>query len=637
MFILKKKLHFFFISFILKEEVLSMKKKEISSFFKAMLTALAFTLNLETIYKKSFTTEQIFLTEWFTIFLLFFLLYQFYIHNNKIKNKGITILSLFFSFCLLFGYSYLKLNSWDLVFGNYCMVAISCFVFLGYFFLFQQLLSYVQTFLMKFEWPKVVSKKKNLFQRFLNYFEEHPIKVSFIVLILCWLIYMLAFYPVILSPDPSFQIRMYFNVHTKYIDWVIPRNDTIFMTTHHPVIHTFLLGTCIQIGRFLGSDNFGLFIYSILQTMTLAFTLSYTIYYTKKLKMKNGVRLFLLGFYALVPMFPFYAMSGVKDTYYTCFVILYTLFLLDLFLFHKKKRLSWKEFGFAFITILLMMLFRNNGIYIVLLSFPFLFLFSYLDRKRLVMLITLVFVCYFSFTKGIIPALGISDGSIREALSLPFQQTARYVKYHEDDLTEEEIQIIDKILGYKTLKDRYDPEFADTVKNKFNKYATSEDLKKYFGVWFHEFLKHPDTYIQATMNNTYGYFYPNASNWYIYSNFDDRITQNDLVDYHYNKLSGLRSILTGYGNIFPRIPGIGLVSNVGFNAWILFFLIYLLCYYKKKELLVCLLPALSSLLVCVASPVNTYFRYAMPYIFIMPFLLFVIVEIVKERKLLLNE
>jgi len=151
---------------------------------------------------------------------------------------------------------------------------------------------------------------------------------------------MIAFYPIILSPDPSFQIKMYFNEHTKYIDWVIPRNEAVNMTTHHPVIHTLLLGGGIQLGRLLGSDNLGLFFYSMFQTVVLALTLSYTVYYTKKLKMPNVVRLILLGIYALVPMFPLYAMSGVKDTFYTCFVILYTIFLLDLFLFQKNKKIN---------------------------------------------------------------------------------------------------------------------------------------------------------------------------------------------------------------------------------------------------------------------------------------------------------
>lgn len=603
-------------------------KEKFKIFFKALLTTLALTLNLVSIYKGKI--EDTFLVELYTIFVILFLLYQFYLHEEKNINKKVNTLSILFSIFLLFGYSYLKIDSWDLIFGNFYMFIISIFLFFGYFFLFQILISFIERYLLKIEWKNITSKKNKIFKSFLQKFEEHPMKVSFIVLILCWLIYVIAFYPIILSPDPSFQIKMYFNVHTKYIDWVIPRSSTVFMTTHHPVIHTFLLGFSIEIGRILGSDNFGLFLYSIMQTTTLALTLSYTIYYMKKLNMKNSARLLLLGIYAFVPMFPFYAMSGVKDTFYTCFVIIYTIFLFDLYLFKKNKELSWMDTIKMIFVILLLMLFRNNGIYVVFFSFPFLFLFKYFDRKKLAIIFSFSFVLYFSFTKILVPFLGISDGSIREALSIPFQQTARYVKYHENDLTTEEKRIIDKVLDYKDLKERYDPELADDVKNKYNKYTTSEDLKKYFGVWFNGFLKHPDTYIEATINNTYGYFYPNSLKWYIYSKFNNGITENNLVDYHYNDLTILRDVLTAYGGSFQRIPGIGLISNIGFSSWVLFFLTYLLIHYKKKNILLSLLPLFVSLLVCIASPANTYFRYAMPYIFMMPFLLLIILHIIKE-------
>ena len=77
----------------------------------------------------------------------------------------------------------------------------------------------------------------------------------------------------------------------------------------------------------------------------------------------------------------------------------------------------------------------------------------------------------------------ITSGSIRETLSIPFQQTARYVKYHSDDLTQEDIIVIDKVLGYDDLAERYDPEISDPVKNKFNKYTSNGELMDYLKDW----------------------------------------------------------------------------------------------------------------------------------------------------------
>lgn len=609
-----------------------MKYEKIKNGWKAMLTTLAFTLNIVGIYQNKITNYNIFQVELLTVTLLFVLFFWIYQKEKGTVDKGKTFLSLLFSFFMVFGYSYLKIDSWDLVFGNGVMFLISILSYLGYFFLFQVLLSYVEKFFLSFSFKEVRGKKKTLFYKFKNQLEEHPIRTSFITLLIFWLIYMIAFYPIILSPDPSFQIKMYFNEHTKYIDWVIPRSQTVNLTTHHPVIHTFLLGGAIELGRLFGSDNFGLFLYSILQTLVLAGTLSYTIYYTKKLKIPNGARLFLLGIYALVPMFPLYAMSGVKDTFYTCFMILYTIFLLDTFMFFKDKKISWKQGIINTIFILLLMLFRNNGIYVVLLSFPFLFLIRTLDRKKLGIIFGCSLGLYLTVTKIIIPGMGISEGSIREVLSLPFQQTARYVRDHEDDLTKEEKEIIDRILGYDDLSERYIPTKADPVKNEFKKETTPDDLKDYFGVWLKGLFKHPDTYIEATMNNVYGYFYPNSTRWYVYYKYDDRITQNNLVDYHYNSLSSLRKGLSNFGVSFPYIPGIGLISNVGICSWILFLLCYFVTKYKKKELLIVLAPSLASLLICIASPVNCYFRYAMPYLFGLPFLFISLQSILKSKE-----
>ena len=169
----------------------------------------------------------------------------------------------------------------------------------------------------------------------------------------------------------------------------------------------------------------------------------------------------------------------------------------------------------------------------------------------------------------------------------------------------------------KDLASRYDPELSDPVKNKYNKYTTPEELKKYFKTWFKDLTKDPVLYVDATVNNIYGYFYPFKTNWYIYYKFDDRIVK-DGFKYHYNSLDKSREILSGFGLIYPYIPVIGLISNIGFNTWILFLLVTYLIYKKNKKGIVYLLPSVATILICVASPANTYFRYAMPYIFSMP-------------------
>ena len=58
-----------------------------------------------------------------------------------------------------------------------------------------------------------------------------------------------------------------------------------------------------------------------------------------------------------------------------------------------------------------------------------------------------------------------------------------------------------------------------------------------------------------------------------------------------------------------------MISNIGFGTWILLVMGVYLIIFKKNEYLIVLMPLYASVLICIASPANTYFRYAMPYIF----------------------
>ena len=455
--------------------------------------------------------------------------------------------------------------------------------------------------------------KKSKFNTLLK---EKPFIFSLIFILLCWLIYLIAFYPGILSPDPSYQILQYFGIDNKYSYYSILIDKSVIMTNHHPVIHTLLLGSCIKIGiKLFNSFNIGLFIYTLIQTFILAATLSYTIKFMKEINVNEKYRKLCLFIYALVPVFPLYALSPVKDVIFGCLIILYVI---SLYKFIKNKcSMNVKDIVKEIILIILIMLFRNNGFHVVLLSFPFLFLTSRKNLKKYLLIFLVVISFYFSYNKVILPHFKITNGSVREMLSVPFQQTARYVKKHKNEVTKSEKKAIDKILDYDTIDKRYNPKLADPVKNKFNRYYTNNDLKNYFKVWFLELKKHPITYIEATINNTYGYFYPVETNWYVYI-IPKKIVNDFGFDYSFNSLYILRYVLSAIALVFPYIPFIGLFVNIGFNTWILLFMLSYLLYKKNYKSIIYILPSLILLLVCFVSPANTYFRYALPNIFLMP-------------------
>ena len=555
--------------------------------------------------------------------LLIYFIYKFYQKSTIIhKKKSLKVLSLILAFFMIFGNSFMCVGSTALIFKNIGYFLLSLIMYIGYYYLFLVLISYLFRFLDKNNFSEENKEKKD--NKFVATFKKHPFLFSLCFIVICWLPYIISYYPIILSPDPSFQIRQFFGIRTKYADYAILLDENVVMTNHHPVTHTMLLGGCLKLGTMIGNDNLGLFFYSIIQISVLASVLAFSIYYMQKMGLKTKYLIGVLLIYALVPMFPLYAMSGVKDVLFGAFIFLYFIFLHNLV---KTKCEGYKWWNYLLIIILLILicLFRNNGIHVLILSLPFTLIIARKKWKQLLTVMVCVFGFYGVFDKVILPYYKITPGSIREVLSVPFQQTARLAKYHGNEFTEEEIAVIDKILGYDDLAERYDPELADPVKNEFNKYATDEDLKEYFKVWFNGLIKHPGTYIEATMNNVYGFFYPEKTKWYVYYKFDDRITENGF-DYHYNSLETSRNILSEYAVAFPYIPGIGLISNIGFNVWIIFTLFAYAIYKKLYKNILILAPALILILVCVVGPANTYFRYALPFIFAMPFIIGVFLE-----------
>ena len=596
-------------------------KKRLLYYFLILCTFMGLNFNIYNLYEGN--TKDLLKLGLIGSGLLIYFIYTFYQKSSIIsKKKSLKIISLILAFFMIFGNSFMNVGSTALIFKNIGFFLLSFIMYIGYYYLFLVIISYLFRFLDKNNFSQTKKEKKD--NKFLKEFKKHPFLFSLCFIIICWLPYIISFYPIILSPDPSFQIKQFFGIRTKYADYAVLLDENVVMTNHHPVTHTILLGSCLKLGTLIGNDNLGLFCYSLIQIAILAGTLAFTIYYMNKMQINNKYLIVVLLLYGLIPMFPLYAMSGVKDVLFGAFIILYIIVIHNLI---KTKGINYKWWHYLLIILLLILicLFRNNGIHVIILSFPFLFFVVKNKWKELLLVFFIIIGFNSTFNNVILPYFKITPGSIREVLSVPFQQTARYVKYHADELNEEEIAVIDNILGIKDLAQRYDPELADPVKNKFNKYTTDEELKEYFKVWFKGLINHPGTYIEATMNNVYGFFYPEKIKWYVYYKFDDRITE-DGFNYHYNSLNNARKVLSSLAVSFPYLPVIGLISNIAFNVWLILILLVYAIYKKMYSHILILLPALVLILVCVVGPANTYFRYALPFIFAMPFIIATFLE-----------
>jgi len=555
-----------------------------------------------------------------------------------IKNKDTSITkpkiiaSIIFSLFMIIGEVCNTYGDISIAFNFYLNLIYTIIKFIGYFSIFKIMFIYIDKVIPRIS-KKPLNAKKNVFKWYIDKLTKYPFRTSLCTLLILFGIFIIAYYPLVLSPDPRDQIYMYLGVPTEHNEWVIQRDPNVFITNHHPFLQTYLIGWSLSFGRLLGSDNFGLFIYTLFQTIIYACVLAYSIKFLKDHGISNRWYFIVLLIYLLVPMYAFFTVSAVKDTLYTAFTMLFVLALFDFVENYLNKKISNKYCIYIFFIMLLMCLFRNNGIYVCLLTLPILFFMSKQNRIKILALIILLFGGMQITNKVIIPALGISDGSIREALSIPFQQTARLAKYNETIIEESDKEIIDKILVYDTLAERYNPNLSDPVKNKFNRDTTKEDLINYFKVWFKYLLKDPLCYINATLDNTFGFIYPNAHRWYLYYDYWDDLVDPNIVDYHfYDGTWWLRTIFTNYGETFPFLPIVGLLSNIGFSTWMVIILTVYLMTKKNKSYILVLVPLYLSILICIAGPANAYFRYTMPYMFVLPAITCLMINKIKEAK-----
>lgn len=129
---------------------------------------------------------------------------------------------------------------------------------------------------------------------------------------------------------------------------------------------------------------------------------------------------------------------------------MFLLFMIELVYIILDGEKYWKSIrhiGLLAISMTLVILFRNNGKYIIYpMSFVLIIMIireykKCLDKQILIRGISAIVISLFlavGSEEFLIFHYNIQNGSIREALSLPFQQTARYIVEYGDEVTDEE-------------------------------------------------------------------------------------------------------------------------------------------------------------------------------------------------------
>ncbi|MDD3206877.1 MAG: DUF6020 family protein [Lachnospiraceae bacterium] len=533
-----------------------------------------------------------------------------YLHNRstyKQHSRWLFFLAGLFSFFHLIGVTYENSMTGVLLYHfSKPLIGSNISLLVGYFFIYLMVLELISGALDYYR-EQLECDKRNAYE-FLSGKVKYPLIA--LLMFIGWVPYMLLCYPGTLGADEVYQLAQFWGL----TPW----------TSHHPIVSTALMGSATWIGKLCGSMSFGVFLFMCIQAVIAAYLFTKIIQLYERAGIGRGVRIIVWSFFALLPLWGSFVQTVGKDFAFTLIMVAFTLWLYK----NYENRTHWSLMSWNSLEFLLLCIgvtyLRNNGLYAVVATLIAMIVLWKEQRKTIVALTTIfviivAFVNIFFFT-----VLKIEKGSVRETLSIPFQQTARYVKEYESDISEEEQNIINTVLDYKTIGMRYKAYLSDPVKETY-KEASKAELAEYFGVWFAQFLRHPLVYVDATLSNSYAYISPGSRWLWGYNYF--AMDKNDF-GIHYVWNEEIVSTVAMLDKEASRAPVLHYFYAPGTYIWlILFFCVYNLWKKQYRRNLIAV-PSLVIFLTCIASPCLGCVRYALPYMACTPII--IVASIKKE-------
>ncbi len=327
-------------------------------------------------------------------------------------------------------------------------------------------------------------------------------------ILICWLPAYLAYYPAICAYDAPVQIGQVMDGY--FID-------------HHPIAHTLLIKGAILLGqKIFGDINIGIAFYTALQMAFLAAAFAFAIMMLHHRRIRVFWQVLMLGYAMVYPFHLYMSVSITKDTVFSSFfLILMAAFCCILQEGRKNLRPGRLDLIF-FVSMVGMILFRNNGKYamMVLIVFALLTLWRGRESRKLWARVTLNILAAFLVGNLALSAIftlsGAEQGDKREMLSMPIQQLARCMIYHggvgvlpEDDNTmdQDSRDLINDFLLYQAYQ-YYQPGFADPVKRMTNTYVVRYRTGEFLSTYFHLLGTYPGDFINAGLAVNAGYLYP---------------------------------------------------------------------------------------------------------------------------------
>ena len=452
--------------------------------------------------------------------------------------------------------------------------------------------------------------------------EKHWFWFAFAAILILWLPHLIVKYPGVFIYDLR---EAMFQASGKYV-----------RTEQQPVFVTLLIGFFDRVGQWAGNPNTGYALFMALHVAGLAAVLAYSLTVLRKLGLSFGFCFFTLLFYGIVPAYAGWVTALGKDTLYLIAFLLLTVEMVQAVFDTDAFRTSPRDVAFFFLSNLMLILFRRNGVGTVVLSMMAMVLLLWRTngwRKGLCWLGACVLGLGLSLGvyEGIMKLGGFETFSAKDAFAIPFQQTSRVFTLHDAEMTEADKNVVDRVMDYGRISTTTDWSKAERAVHSFRFDSTTEELNAYFALWRRQFFDYPLEYFEAWLGvnevlfdlrvdgSVYWSLTDNTYTDYVY-----RHSFNDMTIYNAQELEPLlepQRLATEWYFDFAKIPFFGLSCNIGFCMILLVFqFAFLLRSRKNWVQVLATAPSVAVAGMCSVATPLIYLRFALPFVCAAPLL-----------------
>ncbi|MBR5302338.1 MAG: hypothetical protein IKU38_05850 [Clostridia bacterium] len=311
-----------------------------------------------------------------------------------------------------------------------------------------------------------------------------------VILLLCWLPLLVAFYPGMLNYDFDTEYRQWF-----YGEW----------DDRHPLLYIALCYPVFSLGRLLNQPTLAIFAVTLIRMVSFAAALAYSCVFAQKRGAPKWASILQIAAYGFLPIFSVMSISTAKDTPFAAALLVLSLLVWEALedpkaFFASKKRCI----AFILMTVLTYHM-RKNGI-AALILLPLLVLAVRGFRKKAAILCLAAIALTFCVNTCIYAICKPFAQPSFQLYSIPAQQLVR--AYNIGDMTEAEKEelrtwYVDDVWGLFMY-----PHLADAAKGYLNQTMLNERADDFMDLWARVGKRNMRIYAEAFLMLNIGSWYP---------------------------------------------------------------------------------------------------------------------------------